>query len=405
MTQRRLLSAAAIALALVTSACGSSTGTASTSASGGSSPGKTLNFAFFTEITGPTAASLAPSADGAQAAVQAINDAGGVDGYRLHLKVYDTQSTPAGAVAAVRSAIAGHVFGAISVSIDIDGALPLIKQAGFPLTGFGVSPAWYADSNTNMFSFAGKIAPTISYAWPDFFLDQGKKKLAVVSDAGPGGPQGGERFAQLIKARGGQVVYTNYDLQATDVAAITSIAQQIKQSGAQGVLGAAPIGLANLQAALNQIGANIDVLQGGQYGSAVAQQFGSAADGLTAALFFTALEATSSKGVSDYVAGMKAAGAEGSTYNLWAADAWISTQLMAEGIRTAATAGHPLTSQSLINALNHVNGWTLNGFIPPVHFPAFRTAQDGCLSFTQLTDGKWAAVDDGAFKCASVPGT
>src|SRR5579863_6650164 len=94
-----LIALFAVSLAVALAACG---GSSSGGSGGGISKGATITIADVAPFTGPDAARGPTYLVSCDAAVNAINNAGGVLGHKLACKSVDTRGDPADAVPAVR---------------------------------------------------------------------------------------------------------------------------------------------------------------------------------------------------------------------------------------------------------------------------------------------------------------
>ncbi len=101
-------------------------------------------------MTGPQASTGIDMARGAQLAVNAINDTGGVVGVKLQLVTADDAADPARGAAVARQLVARHVFAVIGPFNSSVGlvSLPIYKAAGIPIVrltsadstaGFGIT--------------------------------------------------------------------------------------------------------------------------------------------------------------------------------------------------------------------------------------------------------------------------
>jgi branched-chain amino acid transport system substrate-binding protein len=95
---------------------------------------------YMTELTG--AGATPGDTDSVQLAVQQINAAGGIDGRKVVLRLYDTGMTASAALAATRLAISQHVDALIGYAIDdgLTASMPLIEQADIPVIDEGEGP-------------------------------------------------------------------------------------------------------------------------------------------------------------------------------------------------------------------------------------------------------------------------
>jgi branched-chain amino acid transport system substrate-binding protein len=382
--------------ALAVSACGSGSG--ASGKSGGDAP-DAITIGFISDATGAYGPVFSPGIDGAKAEVAAVDAAGGTDGHQIILKVYDTGSTAAGGQNAVRSALGDGVTAIVSVSQFIDGALPLLASGGVPAVGYGVSPNWYGADRKTLFSYTGDIVTKTSTSWGQIVSALGKTRVALVADASAGSQSALPIWAnQLIPDSGLRLVTTVSPLDASDSAQLVSAAQKIKDSGAQAVLSTAGSGGAELQAALNQVGAkDVPVVQGNEYGPAIATQFGASANGLIYVSFAATQQHVSVPGVATYLSDMRKAGQDPDPG--FALQGYVATKLLLDTMKTVS--GN-LTHAAIATKLDSLNDYDENGLIPPVYFPAFHTSAAGCLSGSQLEDGKWVVLGKQTFICGKV---
>jgi branched-chain amino acid transport system substrate-binding protein len=128
------MAAAAAALLALSAACSSATATTATgqsSASGGS--GNIVLGGLFDE-TGLSSVLGTEELPGAEAAVKAVNAAGGVIGKKITFDVQDTASDPQQAVQAARNLVADHVSAVIGPTTSSSGlpTLPVLAAAHIP---------------------------------------------------------------------------------------------------------------------------------------------------------------------------------------------------------------------------------------------------------------------------------
>ena len=367
----------------VLAAFGSGTSGGSPSGAGSHS---TLKIGLITEATGDYSSVYLPIIAGTQAAFKQINAAGGANGHKLSLKVYDSQSTVSGVEAATRQALSDNVFAILAASEDLDTVIPLLVSRKVPVIGWGVTPGWYGPGKENLFSFTGDI---IDYTFNSIVtapLAQGRKKMAVIADPTPGDQAAAVVWEKMVKHSGGDLVYTNLDLDATDIASIDSIAQAAMAKGAQVILSTSCCGAADLQAAINQLGGNIEVLTSSEYGQQIQQQYGKSADGLLAILFYASLEHTSTPGLKVCKAAMKSIGAN--YLSAFAPYGYIDAEVLAQGLDAIKTKS--VTPANLITAMNHMTTTSLGGLIVPATWPKAHTQLIAKWSFSQMQNGKWA---------------
>src|SRR5262249_4531381 len=111
---------------------------------------------FISSETGGASSSYAGSVRGAEARVDALNAAGGIDGHPVKLVIYDDQSSPTGNQTAAQLLIQKGVLGVIDDTSFTFGGAAALSRAKLPVTGASIDgPEWGLSSN--MFSV---VAPT-----------------------------------------------------------------------------------------------------------------------------------------------------------------------------------------------------------------------------------------------------
>jgi branched-chain amino acid transport system substrate-binding protein len=186
MHKRAAVLRGAISVLAVTSAITVSSMQLAGAASKTSAP---IKVGLVTSLTGPAAVDLNGAKQGVEAAFDAQNAKGGVDGHKLQLVAKSDTTTVTGASTAVSTLIdTSHVFSLIFISATTSGgAYRIAQQAGVPVVGAAVDgPEWGEQPNTNMFSDLGdhaailppnSLVPTIAKA-------KGAKVMAVLANAG-----------------------------------------------------------------------------------------------------------------------------------------------------------------------------------------------------------------------------
>jgi ABC-type branched-subunit amino acid transport system substrate-binding protein len=376
----------AVALAACSGSAVSASNSSSASASGGS-----LTVAFINDTSGELGPGFSPAIQGAEAAVEAFNAAGGAHGKKVTLKLFDTTSSASGAETAVRAAIASDPIAIVPVSEMIDGTIPLMAASKIPVIGWGITPSWYTGVCPNCYSWTGNIVGANTTAWVGLMVDHGYKKLAMVVDTLPGSVQGAKVWKKMFPVVGAKLVLDDEGVNMADSAEISQVAQAIINSGAQGVLVNASSGGPQIQAALNQDGAHIPALNVVAYGPQVAQQFGSSANGLIFASFPATLQYTSDPGLKQYLATMQK---YGKNPNGFAEQGYISMKFALDNLKAASAPTHA----ALLKQMSHLSGYTMDGLICPVRFPAFQEAAGTlCLSASQLENGTWVKFGSQTF--------
>jgi branched-chain amino acid transport system substrate-binding protein len=107
-------------------------------------------------MTGNAASTFSDAENGAKAAFDAINRAGGIDGRQIQLVTADDQSSPTGDLSAMQSVVNQGVFMIENFSPYLFGGYKVASAAGIPVIGGGFDGPEWALTN-NMFSYFGGI--------------------------------------------------------------------------------------------------------------------------------------------------------------------------------------------------------------------------------------------------------
>lgn len=242
----------ALALALVTAACGSSTkkpaaattggASGSTAAAACSSPGVTADAikvgAVFPQ-TGPVAALAGQFGYGVDAAFKVENAKGGVNGRRLELSQGNADTAPDSLTAAQSLVENQGVFGLINGAATAAPMYPYLKQQGIPLvTNTGSDPATATDAN--VFSATGVYSKSyVNTAAPELLKAKGATNVAILALNSPVSASTAIATQGAITQLGMKVGYTNFNVPATSYDA-TPDALSMKQKGIDAVVSFTP---------------------------------------------------------------------------------------------------------------------------------------------------------------------
>jgi branched-chain amino acid transport system substrate-binding protein len=205
---------AAIVLALVTllgfvaAACGSSSSSSPSAASG------PIKIGFFAPESGFAAADGASAYEAAKLAVSEINKAGGIGGRSLELVNYDDASDPKQAVTIATRLVTQDKVDAVvsgSYSDQTLAAAPIFQRNSIPLlAAYAVNPGIPATGN---FVFQQDGTGTVQGRAGAFAMvkDLGVKKIAIVAVNNDFGTALVEGFTQEATHLGAQVVATDYN--------------------------------------------------------------------------------------------------------------------------------------------------------------------------------------------------
>jgi branched-chain amino acid transport system substrate-binding protein len=383
-----------------TTAPSSATSSPSTSTA---SDGSTIKLGYLGPQSGVLQSTFAPQLDGVQAYVKYWNDKGGLNGHKLDLSVYDTQSNSSAVLASARKAVGDGVQALISNDVYFDTAAPYLAEQKIPVFGFGISLGFYGPDKQTFFSPMGNWIAFQSDVGMKYLVDQGHKKIAVLSDPNPGNANAAHAVSNAVPKVGGSLIYENYGVDDTNSAALLAVAQAAKDKGAEAVYtnfyGPAP---AQLQANLNQINANAIVLNGSLgFSPDIPKQFGSAIEGLTSEVFTATWLSPSIPGVKSYMDAMTKY-APASLQNNSALVGWATMLLFGGAIDKVA--GDAPTRENIAAAANTLKGFDGDGLMQPVTFPDMHTSMAPCMGFGQVKGGEWkltAGTDTNPFLCGT----
>ena len=386
---RWLLGAGGLA-AVAAGAVGLSAASAATSHKSGFKG--TIRIGLISDFTGNL--EVASNADGAQAYINHVNAAGGVDGYKLVVKDFDAQSSPTAAVQAVRQAIAYRPAGIIGASFVMGSGLPTLAASGIPSVGDGFISGW--TGHKNLFPVNGDFATQESVV--DLLIAKKFAKSTKVAFIGSAidAPQQ-KVLVNHAAAAGVNFVLKDFSEQLVSTSPeYLTMAQQIKASGAGAVVDFGIENMVPLQTDLTQLGAsNIKVI-----GSDMPPA-SSAANGLLVGLPWATSVVKGDPGVTAYIKAMRKSGyGKNVSVEAYAPFRYAQAALLVEGLNNA---GPPFTKAKVVKALRQVKNFTAGGIIAPASFPAYQKVGGTCDSVAQIINGKWTSRINGTnpFICAN----
>jgi branched-chain amino acid transport system substrate-binding protein len=359
-------------------------------ATGGStaSDGSTIKIGYLGPQSGALASTFAAELEGIQTYVKYWNDQGGVNGHKLDLSVYDTQSNASAVLTTARKAVGDGNQALITQDVYFDTAAPYLSQQKVPVFGFGITLGFYGPDKQTFFSPMGNWIAYQSNVGMKYLVDQGHTKIAVLSDPNPGNANAAHAIAKAVSTVGGQLIYENYAVDDTNSAALLAVAQRAKDAGAQAVYtnfyGTAP---AQLQANLNQISANAVVLNGSMgFSPDIPKQFGPSVEGLTSEVFTATWLSPDIPGVKQYMDAMNKYD-PASLENNSALTGWATMSLF--GGALAKLGAQAPTRDSIAAAANTLKAFDGDGLMQPVTFPDMHESMAPCMSFGQIQNGAW----------------
>jgi branched-chain amino acid transport system substrate-binding protein len=417
---------------LVAAACGSSgksSSSGTTAPASGSSAGKSsespITIGYLGDFTGVSSSTFADGYGGAEARIDAINAAGGVNGHQIKLVKADTTSSTTGAGTAVQELIGvDHVFGIIEDSAFFFAGAKYAQQAGIPVTGYGIDgPEWFQQPYTNMFDvFDSPLGPiqgkTYTYTGAANFMKMlGVGKFGILGyGISPSSTAGVKSEVYTMKQAGIDICYENLSVPFGGVD-FTADVLQIQQAGCDAVAtsfeDASDIAMAqdiknaglqpSMKAVLLSEGYDNDILDSAPARAAVNGDYFATPINFTTP---NAATQTMLNTLKRYDPGF----ASGGIPDLGLYSGYLAADLMAHGLQLA---GSNPTESKFISSLRQVGSYTANGILgSPTTFENFGTAQmlptRSCSYYVQLKGNNFVTFDGGKLICGdlvAVPGT
>jgi ABC-type branched-subunit amino acid transport system substrate-binding protein len=245
---------------------------------------------------------------GLEAAMAAINAAGGVKGRKLTLSVCDTKFTANGEVACARAIVAAKPAVSVAPFLVADGtgaAWPILLKAGIPAIGQQGGSAVEMNS-ANVFPLGSAfMGPFVGMA--EAIERSGAKKIVLLrDDPNPAGPIISQLITGGLNARGITDVRDVVGSTASDPTFATAAAQATS-GGTDGiVINAAPQNVATIVKALRAGGYNETIaVPSLLFPPQVIQALGSAAEGVIVDSALRFVNDTGNAGIALYLAQMK----------------------------------------------------------------------------------------------------
>jgi ABC-type branched-subunit amino acid transport system substrate-binding protein len=349
-------------LATVLGACSSNNSSTGGTASNGKTHGAAVKLLVMYQFAGDPVAQHPEVGAGAQAAAQAINAAGGINGHPVQIITCDIHDSATQEQTCAQEAVTDNVT-AVAGSLFESGAqsIPTLQKAGIPIIGsLGVYTPEEL-SNPDVWPLMGGAVTTYP-AIPYLVARQGLKRIAVVANPGTG-------LNQLIQAQASKAGMTyvgtvSVPLTATDYSAYV---EQLKSLNPQVIVqvvsttASAQMMQDGQQLGLNAIWANqtlnIDVNN--------LSTFGSTANGMYITSSFPPATAGSQfPGIATFNNEMNAAGNAGiSNTNIRSAQAitsWLAVHAIADVAK--GTTGL-LTAPALVSAIKSATAVNVEGLI------------------------------------------
>jgi branched-chain amino acid transport system substrate-binding protein len=373
---RRVLLVSLVAATLVVAGCGSD------SEGGGSGESsEPIQIGFVGDLTGPVAPYSKASLEGAKIAVAEANEAGGVKGRKIELKVYDDKNNPIQTVnIAKRTASTVPALIVASGSANVLAAGPVIERAGIPFIATVSSNAAVTGSgwkwvNRVHLSDADQVKEVIAYGAQTMKL----KRFAVIHDTSDLGRGGQKLVKDNLAALGMELVSDqSYAPETNDFSTQINALREAKPDAVVfwGLLDQG----SRIAEQMQSLGMRDVQLLGG--GGLVSDEFiklaGKASEGTIAAWayvdpdnqVFTSLAAKYEK-------------AAGRPPDVFAAQSYDGARILIDALKRAGTEPEPL--QKAIRATRY------SGAVGDIGFDA--TGQNTrTIHLGQVKDGKWTLL-------------
>lgn len=407
-SKRRLVLALLLSLSLVAAACGSDDdeggeaegGTGTTEATAEKPAGEPIKLMVLTSLTGPSV-HFADVPEGAKAAAQAINAAGGVKdpagGANRPIEIIpcDDGFDPNKAAECARKAVSEKVLalvGNVSPHGDVYG--PIVYAAGIPLVGIQANGAAESLNELSFPMQGGSVVSLLSNV--AFLAKQGVTKITVEHIQNAAADFLVNQMKKKAESLGVEVV--NDILVPADAADVTSYAARFTANGANGAVLVEPSErTAKFITALSQAGVDFTKFKAAAALTAAdLEKLGSAADGwFTGEPGFPVTDKRN-PGIKQF---QKEYGAidDAPEPSVFALQAWVATHVIAELIPTAKA----VDSASLIEVMKTAGPitrpeWTPFDWAKPVEaIPGLKLRSFSLkIMYSRAEGGKFTPVTD-----------
>ncbi|WP_181779192.1 ABC transporter substrate-binding protein [Pseudonocardia pini] len=379
------------ATALLASACAGGE-----SAGGG---GDTLKLGVITAV-GSSLTNYPDVEAGARAAVDAVNEAGGVNGKQVEFFFCNTRGEVNQAVACARQADQEGVDAVVGrVDVYSTQTLPVLEKAEIPDIGNVSAGAEVDYTSPDTFPLhAGNFGAYGALAYAH--QADGAKKFVFASIDLPIGIRQGE-YAEKVARNIGLEVAPMIKIPAQGVTDYAPYAQQIKDSGAEAATVAlGPAGFQAFVKAADAVGLTAR-LSGTAFtfGQSEGAGVGALANRMFVAAPFPSTDDKSVPGIAKYHEELDAAGAENTPAmrRLAGLNAWLSAHA---AMQIAGTVDGDVTRGSMTAALQRTSGMDLYGLV--TFSPAELTGQQGTFARFPKSDYHALTFDSPAMKDAGL---
>jgi branched-chain amino acid transport system substrate-binding protein len=377
------LAAVGASVLLLTSACGSDSGSSDAS-------GKTLKIGLSNSTSGPLAV-YGAIGDGMKVFFESLNEKGGVGGYKFEVVEVDNKGTGPGGATAVRQLLNQDPFAlSIVTTAAFKGSTEILRSLGKDTPVLvGASGGAIEDSELPTAYGLYTNYTTDSLYAADYLLDElGKTELATVFDP-VSGTESGAVVPKHIEESGGTDAAT-ISIPSTTTN-FSPIVTKLESSGATGVVATRPITrLAGLTAAAKRAGLDIPIVSySGAFDESLLELGGKDIDGLYVPSF---MPPTSSDepALEPFKADMaKYSSPDKATFQT--AVGWNGGAIIAEAVKRILDDGDELNAKNFQAVLNSLDGEQVGlatlGYTEDAH-----AAVTEDLTMHQVIGGEFKAV-------------
>jgi ABC-type branched-subunit amino acid transport system substrate-binding protein len=394
-----------VAVAMLVSACSSSsksTGGSSSAASAGTGassavagpPIKVMQIGTFSSA----GLSLQDAKDGVTAAVAAVNKAGGANGHQINMEYCNDAFDAATGSACARQAVQDGVVAIVgAASAEAPAELPILAAAGIPwLAGTGAGGPIEQTSPISYPLTGG--TQSVEVAMGRLLTTLGDKTVSVVvADAAAAYPAG-DAVAQGVKLGGGTSARTLAKIGATDFSAVASAALASKPTGV--AIASVPADAPRIVLALRQAGYKGDITTLASIVSDDAiKTLGANADKLYLVVDAVPTTVTTNPAVAKYITDMGSAdltkSIDSKSLAGWTAVQFLSALVTQMGSTAITSASITTTLAKLPKPISLGTVPDYTGVPSPALFPEYPRVPTFSVYVTEVLNGAKTLYNDG----------
>jgi ABC-type branched-subunit amino acid transport system substrate-binding protein len=336
----------------------------------------------------------------AEARVEAVNAAGGIDGRPLELIACDAKQDPNAARACARQVVEEGAVAVVGSQTNAEETVyPILEQAG--LAAIGTTPTTPVAGESKIdFCFNPGVAG-VFLAPVAALQSDGATKVSMIypSNVGPASELAKTSFEKGVESTGvedGGLAGYNFGDTQFDAQVVKATA-----NGVNGVFAYAPgSSQAPLVQAMRQQAPDVGVATiSASLTPDVLETLGATGDGVLAASFTQPATATELPGIEQFNADMDEYAPEAARTDL-AITAWAAVRAFEQ----VAAELPSVTRSGVLKAMNEVEGLDLGGILPPLSVanrptdvPGLTCALNTGVVFTKIEDGDLFALEPGEF--------